>query len=70
MSTPGTEESIVDLQIRLAYQEDTLNELSDVVVRQQQHIEQLTARLDHLTSRLSALPVGEPPEPEPPPPHY
>jgi len=70
MSTPSNEEQIIDLQTRLAYQEDTLNALSDVVARQEQHIERLSARLEHLSSRVDVLPTGDSPEPEPPPPHY
>jgi SlyX protein len=65
-----TREQIIDLQTRLAYQEHTLNALSDEVAVLQQRIEHLNAALGQLASRLSTLPHGDPPEPEPPPPHY
>jgi len=67
------EDAVVeDLQIRLAFQEDTLQALDRTVARQQQHIEALEAELNRLKELVRELtppeagPVGE----EPPPPHY
>lgn len=44
-----------DLEIKLAHLERGLNEISDVVVKQQQAIALLTARNDHLLQQLSVL---------------
>jgi len=44
-----------DLELKLAYLERANQELSDVVYRQQQSIDQLEARLGRLADRLSSL---------------
>ena len=44
-----------DLELKLAYLERANQELSDVVYRQQQSIDQLEARLARLADRLQAL---------------
>lgn len=66
------ESRIVELETRLAFQEHTLQELNDVVARQQQEILQLTRELEALRAQIRALapaPVAGRGE-EPPPPHY
>ena len=66
------ESRIVELETRLAFQEHSLQELNDVVVRQQQEILQLTRELEALKAQIRALAPalvagrGE----ETPPPHY
>ncbi len=47
-----TEEQLVDLQTRLAYQEDTLSRLNDVVVAQQAELEQLRVAVRDLLRAL------------------
>ena len=44
-----------ELELKLAYLERANQELSDVVYRQQQSIDQLEARLGRLADRLSSL---------------
>ncbi len=60
------------LEFKIAHLERGLQELSDVVVRQQRDIDELTARLKTLGDRLLELrelgPV--PPEADEVPPHY
>jgi uncharacterized coiled-coil protein SlyX len=53
MST--AERRLEDLEVKLAHLERGLNELSDVVVRQQQELEQFAARNQHLSQQLSLL---------------
>jgi SlyX protein len=44
MSTP-TDERITELEIKASFMEDTLDQLNEVVVRQQQQIDLLTREL-------------------------
>jgi len=66
------ENRLVELETRLAFQEDTLQILNGVVARQQQEILALTRALEALRTEIRALspaPVASRAE-EPPPPHY
>jgi SlyX protein len=61
-----------ELELKLAYLERANQELSDVVYRQQQAIDQLEARLGRLSDRLEAI-EARPRDytgPEEAPPHY
>lgn len=49
----------IDLETKLAYQEDAQQQLSDVVARQQQQIETLEAALRALIDRVNSLSVQE-----------
>ena len=66
------EAHIVDLETRLTYQEAALQELSDVIVRQQKTLDSLGAQLESVRQQMRAqaqfdvLPTAQ----EPPPPHY
>ena len=66
------EAHIVDLETRLTYQEAALQELSDVIVRQQKTLDSLGAQLELLKQQMRSqaqfdvLPTSQ----EPPPPHY
>jgi SlyX protein len=68
----SVETRLVELEIRLAHQDDLLQTLNRTITEQQQTIETLRARVDHLSlvlmEALQALP-GDPSQ-EPPPPHY
>jgi SlyX protein len=44
-----------ELELKLAYLERANQELSDVIYRQQQSIDQLEARLSRLADRLQAI---------------
>ena len=66
------DESIVELQSRLAIQEDALEQLNQVVADQQRRIERLQEELERLTQQVRTLmpsPAGDA-RSEPPPPHY
>jgi len=66
------EARFVDLETRLTYQERTIEELNEVVTRQQDQIDELTEKLEAIISHLreSASPVKGEAADEPPPPHY
>ncbi|MEJ2396658.1 MAG: SlyX family protein [Candidatus Thiodiazotropha sp.] len=66
------EERIVELETRLAFQEDAIYHLNQTVSEQQHQIDALTEVLEILKQRLRSLspsPLGSE-GPEPPPPHY
>lgn len=63
---------VVELETRLAFQEQSLQALNDALVAQHRQLEVLSRTVDALKERLLALepsPVG-PRADEPPPPHY
>lgn len=64
------EQRIADLETRLAFQDDTLQTLNDVLVSQQADIERLQAQLQVLAKRLAEMQEGGIEEDEAPPPHY
>lgn len=66
----STEDGVVELQTRLAFQEHTIAELNEALVDQQRQIDQLNLALDSLMTRVRELPSGDTNEPDPPPPHY
>jgi SlyX protein len=61
---------MIEVQTRLAFQEDTINQLNDVVTRQQSQLDRLAQAVAFLKRQLQELPSGEGPGEEPPPPHY
>jgi len=74
---PSTELSdlarrLVDLEIRLTHQDDTLEALNTIIIRQQQQIGRLNDELVMARRRLSELDTssGMTAEQDPPPPHY
>lgn len=65
------EEQIIELQSRVTFQEDTLNELNGVLVAQSAQIDLLRQQLRALSEQYRELkhqPYGS--ADEPPPPHY
>lgn len=50
-----TDARFIDLETKLAYQEDTSQQLSDVVARQQQQIDALETALRALIERVDSL---------------
>jgi SlyX protein len=66
------EERITELEIRFMHQEQSINELSITVYRQQQVIERLERELRQLTDqvRMELPSLTKPAEEEEPPPHY
>ena len=64
------EDAIIDLQSRLAFQEDHLDQLNAAVARQQLEIEALQRQLGALRQELREMAAARPAGGEPPPPHY
>jgi SlyX protein len=67
-----SEERFIDLETRLAHQDQGLHELNEVVLLQQQQITRLERFCASLAERLAGLSdaVGEAGGPDGPPPHY
>jgi SlyX protein len=63
---------VVELETRVAFQDQTIQELNGAVIRQQREIDRLTRELKTLRERLRALAPSPvvPPDEETPPPHY
>ncbi|PVV21030.1 MAG: SlyX protein [gamma proteobacterium symbiont of Ctena orbiculata] len=63
---------IIDLESRLAFQEEAIHTLSETLVEQQQTIDSLSRSVDALRQKLQALEPSplQSGETEPPPPHY
>ena len=66
------EERIAELETRLAFEEHTVQSLSDTVATQAQELARLRLELGALQQRMRSLAPGAvgPREDEPPPPHY
>ncbi|MBA1262054.1 SlyX family protein [Stutzerimonas sp. NM35] len=65
------ERRIADLETRLAFQDDTIQALNDVLVAQQAAVERLQAQLKMLARRQEDMQSGIGIEgDEAPPPHY
>ena len=68
-----SEERLVEIETKIAFQEQTIKDLNDVVYEQQQEIERLGSICDALVKRIKELsefaPGIEPPANEKPP-HY
>lgn len=62
---------VTELETRLAFQDDTIQALNEVVVDQQRQLERLALQMGQLIERYKELAgqFGEGGE-EPPPPHY
>ncbi len=65
-------EAITDLQIRLTYQEESLQQFSLTVIKQQNEIATLKQEMECLTQRIRELTPSDidSPDNEPLPPHY
>lgn len=64
------EDRIIELETKLAYQEDTLQTLNDIVVEQQQRVLILEEGFKALVTRISALDSSNDSTVEEIPPHY
>jgi SlyX protein len=65
-------ERLTELEVRVAFQEKTIQDLNEVVTDQQRQIDRLAQGLEAIKSRLAALAPAMviPQEDEKPPPHY
>lgn len=61
--------SMADLESRVAFQEDAIDKLSDVVARQERDIERLTRMVQILHSQIKEIGDDRPVN-DAPPPHY
>jgi len=63
---------VTELETRLAFQDDALQQLSDELLAQNRLIERLQRQIEALAARQAELvgQVGNGFEDEPPPPHY
>jgi SlyX protein len=66
------EDKIVDLETKLAFQDETINELNDVITDQQNQLDELREEIRLLNLRIVSIAESTPNsnEVEPPPPHY
>ncbi|MDO6452842.1 SlyX family protein [Neptunomonas phycophila] len=65
------EQRISDLEMRVAFQEDTLDKLSDVIAEQDRIITDLRRAITLLNDQLKKVDTRQDlPSDEPPPPHY
>lgn len=53
-----TEQRLVDLEIKASFTEDLLDQLNQVIVRQQQQIDTLVREIGHLRQSTSGEDVG------------
>lgn len=68
---PDLEGRITELETRIALQDETIRDLSDMVARQWSLIEAQAARIEDMQDRFAtALEDRADPAEEPPPPHY
>lgn len=55
MEQQAMAEKIIDIETRLAFQDDTIQQLSDIIYRQQQHIDKLDKTVQLLVDRLQDI---------------
>ncbi len=65
-------ERLTELEVRVAFQDQTIQDLNEVVTRQQREIDRLVRELEVVKSLLAGLAPSMviAPEDEKPPPHY
>ncbi len=63
------ENRLVDLEIRVTFQEKTIEELNEVIIDQQNQIDLLARELERVREQLRTPPTPGP-VPDPLPPHY
>ncbi|KAF1024435.1 MAG: Protein SlyX [Pseudomonas sp.] len=65
------QERVMDLESRLAFQDDTIETLNDILVTQQRAVERLQLQMAALLKRQAEMGSSfETSEEEAPPPHY
>ena len=63
------ENRLVDLEIRVTFQERTIEELNEVIIDQQNQIDRLARELKRVQEQIRTPPAPGP-IPDPLPPHY
>ncbi len=66
------ENKIIELESKLAFQDETINELNDVITDQQQQLDSLREEIRLVNLRIASVAQASASaeEKEPPPPHY
>ncbi len=72
MSDAAMSARIEALEVRIAYQDRTIEDLNSVVTAQWKQLDDLTKQVARMADRLRNIEENAPAsgEPEPPPPHY
>lgn len=68
--TDNIEQRLIEVETKMAYQEHSLNELSDLVYQQQQSIDKLSASLNVMLQKLQNPSAEISDEQHEKPPHY
>ncbi len=64
-------DKIIDLETRMAYQDDTIQQLSDVIYRQQKQIDKLEKMVELIVGKVQDISSSLPSAPQDEkPPHY
>jgi SlyX protein len=58
------------LEVHVAYQDQTIEDLNNTIAAQWKQIESLAGAIRRLDDRVQRAEESSPPSPEPPPPHY
>jgi len=68
----SVDEQIIELESRIAFQEDAIDKLSDVIARQEQEILRLEKMVQYLNQQVKTMAENPTrlPQDEAPPPHY
>ncbi len=65
------ENRVMELEIKNAHQEDTIEQLNQIIIRHQASIDKLNRNMEQIQDKLSNLQQSSSKEePEAPPPHY
>lgn len=65
------ENRVMELEIKNAHQEDTIEHLNQIIIKHQTSIDSLVRHMEQLQNKLSSLQENNSKEsPEAPPPHY
>lgn len=65
------ENRVMELEIKNAHQEDTIERLNQIIIEHQTSIDNMIRHLQQLQNKVSNLQESNTKEaPEPPPPHY
>jgi len=64
------DEQLIDIETKIAFQEDTLQELNELIYQQQRQIDQLEAAFKSLANRINEVLETVPEHRDEKPPHY
>ena len=70
MASADVEKRFEDLEVKVAFQEELIQQLDEALISQQQQITKLQSQLKILEGEFRTLESQMPDAPEPPPPHY